>query len=199
MDLRYLYKLASLLDSQGKYVESDVVYDSMLRIAAPDGRGRTQGRPAPRDNRNFRLSPQQVQQRINPNVPGLVPVQSAPPVAPQVAANPAAATKFTPQQLNSWTMNVVWGMKPIGFDVNGVDENITGFTSNKHVSTKQFLGYTTSSGQTFTTSSGTTVTNPTSYKNSYNEVIEVTPEEQRCIAVIHYSELGDLKNDPERF
>ena len=103
------------------------------------------------------------------------------------------------QQLNSWTMNVVWGMKPIGFDVNGVDENLTGFTSNKHVSTKQFLGYTTSSGQTFTTSSGTTVTNPTSYKNSYNEVIEVTPEEQRCIAVIHYSELGDLKNDPERF
>ncbi len=26
MDLNYLYKLAYLLDSQGKYVESDVVY-----------------------------------------------------------------------------------------------------------------------------------------------------------------------------
>ena len=99
MDLRYLYKLASLLDSQGKYVESDVVYDSMIKIAAPDGRGKTQGRRAPRDNRNFRLSPQQVQQRMNPNTPGLVPVQSAPPVAPQVAANPAAASRLTPQQL----------------------------------------------------------------------------------------------------
>jgi len=103
------------------------------------------------------------------------------------------------QQLNAWTMNVVWDMKPIGFDVNGIDENLTGFTSNKHVSTKQFLGYTTSSGQTFTNMTGGTISNPTSYYNSYDEQIEVTPEEQRCIAVIHYSELGDLKNDPERF
>lgn len=103
------------------------------------------------------------------------------------------------QQLNSWTMDVVWDMKPIGFDVNGIDENLTGFTSNKHVSTKQFLGYTTSSGQTFVNSTGTTISYPTSYYNSYNEQVEVSPEEQRCIAVLHYSELGDLINDPERF
>jgi hypothetical protein len=90
MDLRYLYKLASLLDSQGKYVESDVVYDSMLKMAAPDGRGRTQGRPRARDIRpNIRLTPQQVQQRMNPNAPGLVPVQSAPPVAPTAPVSPA--------------------------------------------------------------------------------------------------------------
>jgi hypothetical protein len=100
MDLRYLYKLASLLDSQGKYVESDVVYDSMLKIAAPDGRGKTQGRRAPRDNRNFRLSPQQVQQRLNPNAPGLVPVQNTPPVAPQTQAAPAAAaSQLSPNQM----------------------------------------------------------------------------------------------------
>ena len=103
------------------------------------------------------------------------------------------------QQLNPWTMNVVWDMKPIGFDVNGLDENLTGFTSNKHVSTKQYLGYTTSSGQTFTNTTGGTISYPTSYYNSYNEQVEVKPEEQRCIAVIHYSELGDLKNVPERF
>jgi hypothetical protein len=100
MDLRYLYKLASLLDSQGKYEESDVIFDSMLKIAAPDGRGKTQGRRAPRDNRNFRLSPQQVQQRLNPNAPGLVPVQSAPPVAPQAPAAPAAAaSRLSPRQM----------------------------------------------------------------------------------------------------
>jgi len=121
------------------------------------------------------------------------------PVSVTYNPNCQAAEIDPSQQLNSWTMNVVWGMKPIGFDVNGLDENITGFTSNKHVSTKQFLGYTTSSGQTFTTSTGTTIDNPTAYRNSYNELINVTPEEQRCIAVIHYSELGDLKNDPERF
>jgi hypothetical protein len=103
------------------------------------------------------------------------------------------------QQLNSWTMNIVWDKKPIGFDVNGLDENLTGFTSNKHVSTKQFLGYTTSSGQTWVNSTGGTITGVTSYYNSFDEKIIVSPEEQRTIAIIHYSELGDLVNDPERF
>jgi hypothetical protein len=109
-------------------------------------------------------------------------------------------TEINPtQQLNSWTMNVIWNKKPIGFDVNGIDENLTGFTSNKHISTKQFLGYTTSQGQTFTNSTGGTISFPTSYFNSFNEQIEVKPEEQRCVALIHYSELGDLLVDPERF
>jgi len=103
------------------------------------------------------------------------------------------------QQLNSWTMNIVWDKKPIGFDVNGLDENLTGFTSNKHVSTKQFLGYTTTSGQTWVNSTGGTITGVTSYYNSFDEKIIVSPEEQRTIAIIHYSELGDLVNDPERF
>jgi hypothetical protein len=107
------------------------------------------------------------------------------------------------QQLNSWKMELVWGDKPIGFDTTtigvGPDESLSGFTSNKHVSTKQFLGYTTSSGQTFSNFTGGTITYPTSYYNSYGERIEVSPEEQRCVAIIHYSELGDLKNDPERF
>jgi hypothetical protein len=103
------------------------------------------------------------------------------------------------QQLNPWTMNIVWDKKPIGFDVPGSDENLTGFTGNKHVSTKQFLGYTTSSGQTWVNSTGGTITGVTSYYNSFDEEIIVTPEEQRTIAIIHYSELGDLVNDPERF
>jgi hypothetical protein len=103
------------------------------------------------------------------------------------------------QQLNPWTMNIVWDKKPIGFDVNGLDENLTGFTSNKHVSTKQFLGYTTTSGQTWVNSTGGTITGVTSYYNSFDEKIIVSPEEQRTIAIIHYSELGDLVNDPERF
>jgi hypothetical protein len=108
------------------------------------------------------------------------------------------------QQLNPWKMEVVWGDKPIGFDSTaffgtGADESLSGFTSNKHVSTKQFLGYTTSSGQTFNNFTGGTLSYPTSYYNSYNEQINVLPEEQRCVAIIHYSELGDLKNDPERF
>lgn len=93
-------------------------------------------------------------------------------------------------QHDPWTLNVVWGQNPIGY-TGLTEDNLTGYTSNKWVSTKQYLGYTTSSGQTINT--GTT------YTNSYNETITVSPEEQRCIAVIHYSELGDIRNDPERF
>jgi hypothetical protein len=94
------------------------------------------------------------------------------------------------QQHDPWTLNVVWGDNPIGY--TGVtNNNLSGFTSNKFVSTKQFLGYTTSSGQTINT--GTT------YVNSWGEEIIVTPEEQRVLAIIHYSELGDFIYDPERF
>jgi len=56
---------------------------------------------------------------------------------------------------------------------------------------KQFLGYTTSSGQT--------INNRATYYNSFDEEIVVQPEEQRILAVIHYSELGDIIFNPERF
>ncbi len=99
---------------------------------------------------------------------------------------------------NPWTLNVVWEQKPIGFDVSVADESLSGFTSNKYISTKELLGYS-STGQTFTDYSGTTISKPTSYLNSFDEVIEVLPEEQKCIAIIHYSEVGDIVNDPDRF
>ena len=105
-------------------------------------------------------------------------------------------------QLNPWTMNIVWDKKPIGADVNNSDENLSGYTSNSFISTKELLGYT-STGQTFVpfdgiSTSGITITG-TTFKNSFDELIEVKPSEQRTIAIIHYSELGDLRNDPERF
>ena len=102
------------------------------------------------------------------------------------------------QQLNSWTLNIVWDKKLIGTDVGPTDESLTGYTSNQYVSIKELLGYT-STGQTFTNMTGGTVDYPTSYKNTLGEQILVNPKEQRCIAVIHYSEVGDLRNDPERF
>jgi hypothetical protein len=107
-------------------------------------------------------------------------------------------------QLNPWTLNVVWDKKPIGGDYNGEDESLTGYTSNQYVSTKELLGYT-STGQTFSNLTGATISGFTSttigtgFKNSFNDIIEVKPSEQRTIAIVHYSELGDLRNDPERF
>jgi hypothetical protein len=102
------------------------------------------------------------------------------------------------EQLNPWKLNVVWTEKPIGADVSATDEELTGYTSNKFVSTKELLGYT-STGQTFNNYTGGTITYPTSYLNSFDEQILVNPSEQRTIAIIHYSELGDIVNDPERF
>jgi len=108
-------------------------------------------------------------------------------------------------QLNSWTLNTIWGSKPIGGDYNGTDESLTGYTSNQYVSLMEHLGYS-STYQKFTDFSGRTISSGftstsigTSYVNSFNEEIELNPSEQRCIAVIHYSELGDITNDPERF
>jgi hypothetical protein len=109
-------------------------------------------------------------------------------------------------QLNPWTLNVVWDKKPIGGDypTGDLDESLTGYTSNQYISTKELLGYT-STGQTFSDLTGTTISGFTStaigngFRNSFNELIEVKPSEQRTIAIVHYSELGDLRNDPERF
>lgn len=111
-------------------------------------------------------------------------------------------------QLDPWTMNIVWDEPIIGATAD--DSFISGYTSNIHQSTKEFLGYNTTSGQTFVTaqglsSTGFTITG-TSFANSMStgstdgdDIIMVRPEEQRTIAVIHYSELGDIDNDPERF
>ena len=111
------------------------------------------------------------------------------------------------QQLNSWTLNTIWTQQPIGGTTS--DEMLSGYTSNTFVSTKERLGYT-STGQTFVPFQGlstssvaiTGFTNEnygTSFVNSQDEVIELLPSEQRCVAIIHYSELGDVINDPERF
>lgn len=105
---------------------------------------------------------------------------------------------LTTDQQNPWTLDVVWDKKPIGVNNSGSINSLSGYTSNKHISTKEFLGYT-STGQTFNNLTGGTIEHPTYYLNSFGDIIDVTPEEQRTIAIIHYSELGDLLYDPERF
>ena len=103
-------------------------------------------------------------------------------------------------QLNSWTLNTVWSDKTIGW--NSGDEELSGYESNKYVSIKNYLGYT-KTGQTFNNLAGGIITG-TSFANSFStgsthELIEVSPSEQRCVAILHYSELGDISIDPERF
>jgi hypothetical protein len=94
----------------------------------------------------------------------------------------------TTEQHNPWTLNVVWDEKPIGLGTT--HRNITGYTSNGYVGTKEFFGYKSSDGQTYNT--GTTIV------NTVDELISITPEEQKAIAIIHYSKNGD-NIDPNRF
>lgn len=100
-------------------------------------------------------------------------------------------------QHNPWTLNNIWSQKPIGADVTNTDENLSGYTSNKFISVKDYLGYSTT-GQTHINFTGGTVTG-TTFKNSFNELIELKPTQQKCISLIHYSEIGDIVNDPDRF
>ena len=99
------------------------------------------------------------------------------------------------EQLNSWRLNTVWTDTPIGGTTD--DESLSEYTSNRYASIKNLLGYT-NSGQTFTNLTGVAITG-TTFKNSFDELIEVSPSEQRCVAILHYSELGDISVDPERF
>ena len=126
----------------------------------------------------------------------------------EVVCNKCQPELIDDTQLDPWTMNIVWDKNIIG--TTSDDESLTGYTSNIYQSTKQFLGYTTSSGQTFVTSQGLSSTGftitGTSFANSMStgftdgdDIIMVTPEDQRTIAIIHYSELGDIDINPERF
>lgn len=116
---------------------------------------------------------------------------------------PAGGAICTPAPIDNlaqhdpWSLELIWTQKPAGLDAS--DESLSGYTGTQFASLKEYLGYTSNSGQTFTNLTGGTITHSTSYVNSFGEKIDVAPKDQRCIAVVHYSELGDVLNDPERF
>ena len=95
------------------------------------------------------------------------------------------------EQQDPWTLNIVWSQKPAGLDVFAeTDEELSGYTSNIHTSTKEFLGYNISDGQVINT--GTTIV------NNCGETIIVPPEEQHSLAIIHYEGVGDYR-DPDKY
>lgn len=93
-------------------------------------------------------------------------------------------------QQDPWTLEIVWSEKPAGMDVVATNENLTGYTGNIFVSTKEYFGYNTSSGQTSNT--GTTIT------DSFGNNIIVYPEEQHSLAILHYSETN-TDTEPDKF
>jgi hypothetical protein len=102
------------------------------------------------------------------------------------------------KQQDAWMMNIVWTTEPIGHvELDGdTDEQLSGYTSNRYVSTKEYFGYT-SDGQRFTTLDGNEIETPTSFMNSFGDTVNVLPKEQRTIAILHYSENSNNINNPE--
>ena len=77
-----------------------------------------------------------------------------------------------------WNMNIPWSENPAGLNPNfykGYDQ----FGSITYLGTKEYLGYASSSGQNFTSE--------VYIVNSLDDKIVITPEEQKAIAIVHYT------------
>jgi hypothetical protein len=111
-------------------------------------------------------------------------------VDPETSINCIPVPIDSEGQQDPWLLNNVWTTKPAGLISPLVDENLTGYTSNIYASTKEFFGYTTSSGQI--TNTGTTIT------NDCGDIIIVEPEEQHSLSIVHYEGVGDYI-DPDKY
>jgi hypothetical protein len=77
-----------------------------------------------------------------------------------------------------WNMNIPWTENPAGLIPNQF-EDYTKFGSINYIGSKEYFGYNSSSGQTDTSL--------TYYNNSFGEIVQVKPEEQKSVAIIHYT------------
>jgi hypothetical protein len=77
-----------------------------------------------------------------------------------------------------WNMNIPWSESPAGV-FNNLYEDYSQYGSVTYIGTKEYLGYQESSGQTDTSL--------VYYYNSFDEPIVLTPENQKAISIIHYT------------
>lgn len=77
-----------------------------------------------------------------------------------------------------WNMNIPWTENPAGL-IPTLYQGYSKFGSIDYIGTKEYLGYNSSSGQT--------MTDDVYYVNSLGEKIVVTPEEQKAIGIVHYT------------
>jgi hypothetical protein len=77
-----------------------------------------------------------------------------------------------------WNMNIPWTETPAGLQTVQY-EGRENFGSNNYIGSKEYFGYNSSSGHTDTSY--------TYYYNSFGEIVEVQPKEQKAIAIIHYT------------
>ena len=96
-----------------------------------------------------------------------------------------------------WASTVVWETNPIGY--TGAT-SYTGFTNSPYLGTKSYFGYTSTSGQTYYSSTGSTIgtTTGTTIIDTIGNQVVIKPEEQKTIAILHYTQSGTTE-DPYRF
>jgi hypothetical protein len=87
-----------------------------------------------------------------------------------------------------WNMNIPWSENPAGvYDYGNIQiQDYPYFGSASYIGTKEYLGYMTSEGQTFV-NFNMNVEDSVYYFNSFQNKIIVTPEEQKAISIIHYT------------
>ena len=76
-----------------------------------------------------------------------------------------------------WNMNIPWTESPAGLLSNQV-QNYTKFGSVQYIGSKEYFGYTTSAQ---------TSTDDVYHYNSFGEKQVVTPQNQKAISIIHYT------------
>lgn len=77
-----------------------------------------------------------------------------------------------------WNMNIPWSVSPAGV-FGSTAQTYSDYSSVTYLGTKEYLGYQEPSGQTDTSF--------VYYYNSFDEPIIVKPQEQKAIAIIHYT------------
>jgi hypothetical protein len=90
-------------------------------------------------------------------------------------------------EVKIWNMNIPWTESPAGLNSNFfLDYN--NFGSVDYIGSKEYFGYSTSEGQSFYVSSILSAeTTDTYFYNSFDDIVKVQPEEQKAIAIIHYT------------
>jgi hypothetical protein len=77
-----------------------------------------------------------------------------------------------------WNMNIPWSENPAGL-ISSISKDYTNFGSVAYLGAKEYFGYASSSGQTDSSS--------VYYFNSFGDKINVLPEQQKAIGIIHYT------------
>lgn len=77
-----------------------------------------------------------------------------------------------------WNMSIPWSVSPAGVFSNSY-EDYTKYGSISYIGTKEYLGYQEPTGQTDTSQ--------VYYYNSFDEKVVVRPQDQKAIAIIHYT------------